>query len=48
MDHDDETWRTEPAALLALAKHLTDLLTDLRGWRQLSRPESAGLKQAAA
>jgi len=48
MDRDDETWPTESAALLALAKHLTDVLADLRGRLQLSELENAKLKQVVA
>ena len=48
MDRDDETWPAKCAALLALAKHLTDVLTDLRGRLQLSELENAKLKQVVA
>jgi hypothetical protein len=48
MDRDDQTWPTDPAALLARAKELSDAIGELKGRLQLSELENAKLKQIVA
>jgi transposase len=48
MDRDDQTWPTDPAALLARAKELSDAIAELRGRLQLSELENAKLKRIVA
>jgi transposase len=48
MDRSEETWPTNPDALLARAKELSDTITELKGRLQLSELENAKLKQIVA